>query len=174
VHPALLFRHCPSCGIPHIPDTVQPVTCAACGFTLFLNTTCATAGFLVRADGKVLFIHRAIEPAAGTLAIPGGFVDEGETAETALRREFREEVGIELSALHFLCSHPNTYHYMDVSYPVLDFFFTARASGDEKPAALDGVAEFYWLDPRKVDPAELAFPSMVYALEQYLTLTPPV
>jgi ADP-ribose pyrophosphatase YjhB (NUDIX family) len=173
MHPASHFRHCPSCGISRIPELVQPVTCSACGFTLYLNTTCATAAFLVRPDGTVLFIRRAHEPAKGTLAIPGGFVDEGETAEDALRREFREEVGIEPGPLQFLCSHPNTYHYKRVTYPVLDFFFTARAGGDEQAMTLDGVAECHWLDPRTVNPAELAFPSMSFALQQFLALTPP-
>jgi ADP-ribose pyrophosphatase YjhB (NUDIX family) len=154
------------------PDTTRPLVCAGCGFSLYLSTTCAAAGFLARPDGRVLFIRRAHEPAKGKLAIPGGFVDEGETAETGLRREFREEVGIEPDGLRYLCSHPNAYHFKGVTYPVLDFFFIARASGDEQPVALDGVAGCWWLDPAQVDPAELAFPSLVYALQQYLALTP--
>ena len=52
---------------------------------------------------------------------------------------------------------------------MLESFFTARARGDEAPASLDGVADFCWLPPEEVDPADIAFPSMVYALEQYLS-----
>ena len=172
MHPASHFRYCPSCGSPREPVVAQPVQCSVCSFTLFMNTTCATAAFLVRPDGRVLFIRRAHEPAIGTLAIPGGFVDEGEMAEDALRREFREEVGIDPGELQFLCSHPNTYQYKNVAYPVLDFFFTAHASGDEEAMPLDGVAECYWIEPKDVDPAELAFPSMSFALQRYLELTP--
>lgn len=174
MHPITVFRHCPSCGVVREPERTQPVSCTACGFTLYVNTTCATAAFLVRPDGKALFIRRANEPAKGRLAIPGGFIDEGETAEDGLRREFREEVGIHPAELQFLCSHPNSYYYKGITYPVLDFFFIARASGDEEPAALDAVADFCWIDPREVDPGEIAFPSMVYALKQLLSLTPSV
>jgi ADP-ribose pyrophosphatase YjhB (NUDIX family) len=162
------FRHCPSCGTARAPLPAQPFACGECGFTLYINTTCGTAGFLVRPDGRALFIRRAKDPAKGRLAIPGGFVDEGESAEDGLRREFREEVGIHPGELTFLCSYPNSYTYKGVTYAVLDLFFVAAASGDESPAALDAVDDFCWLDPRGVDPEEIAFPSMVYALKQYL------
>lgn len=146
----------------------QPLACAACGFTFYMNTTCATAAFLRRPDGMVLFIRRSKEPAQGKLAIPGGFIDEGETAEDGLRREFMEEVGLHIEDIDFLCSHPNQYLYMGVTYPVLDFFFTALASGEEKPEALDAVESYCWLDPQAVAAVEIAFPSMVYALRVYL------
>ena len=99
--------------------------------------------------------------------MPGGFIDEGETAEDGVRREFVEEVGFALDGIEFLCSHPNLYFYKEVTYPVLDFFFVARASGKEVPQALDGVASVHWLDPLRIDPEEIAFPSMRYAFEIY-------
>ncbi len=168
MHPALHFQYCPSCGTAREAARVQPIACAACGFTLFVNTTCATAAFLRRPDGKVLFIRRAHDPAKGKLAIPGGFIDEGETAEAGLRREFMEEVGLAISDLAFLCSHPNQYLYKGVTYPVLDFFFTANATGAEQPRALDAVDSFLWLDPATVSPDDIAFPSMIHALQIYL------
>ncbi len=166
--PFLLFRHCPACGAAREPLAAQPLTCTACGFTLYLNTTCAAAAFLRRPDGKVLFIRRAKDPAKGKLAIPGGFVDAGETAEDGLRREFMEEVGIRVADIAFLCSQPNLYHYKGLTYPVLDFFFTANATGGEKPEALDAVESCSWLNPADVNPEEIAFPSMVHALALYL------
>ena len=168
MHPLSHFRHCPSCGAGREPVHTRPLACTACGFTLYLNTTCAAAAFLRRPDGSVLFIRRAKEPAQGKLAIPGGFIDEGETAEDGLRREFVEEVGLHIAEITFLCSYPNQYFYKGVTYPVLDFFFTALATGEERAAALDGVDSFDWLDPRGVDMAEIAFPSMVHALRVYL------
>ena len=90
-----------------------------------------------------LFIRRAKEPAMGKLALPGGFIDEGETAEEGIRREFTEEVGFAPGAIDFLCSRPNLYLYKEVTYPVLDFFFVARSCGDEIPEPLDGVASVH-------------------------------
>ncbi len=162
------FRHCPSCG-EAFPGgaAADPLRCGACGFVYYFGPTCATAALLIDAAGRALFIRRAKAPAEGQLGMPGGFIGEGETAEEAVRREFVEEVGFAPEELDFLCSYPNSYDYKGVTYPVLDFFFVARARGDEEPQALDGVASVHWLDPLAVDPAEIAFPSMVQALECY-------
>jgi 8-oxo-dGTP diphosphatase len=50
-------------------------------------------------EPKVLLIRRKHEPFAGCWAIPGGFVDEGETLEEAARRELLEETGVEVDDL---------------------------------------------------------------------------
>lgn len=46
--------------------------------------------------GEVLMIRRGGEPYRGMLALPGGFVDVGETVEHAAVRELREETGVRL------------------------------------------------------------------------------
>ena len=48
-------------------------------------------------DGRrVLLVRRGQPPAQGSWSLPGGLIDVGETAEAAVRREVREECGIEV------------------------------------------------------------------------------
>ena len=58
-----------------------------------LTVDCAVFG-LDDEDLKVLLIQRAHEPFAGCWALPGGFVDVGESPEQAARRELQEETGL--------------------------------------------------------------------------------
>ncbi len=164
------FRHCPRCGAPFKPADKKPasINCSGCGFVYFFNPSIAAAGIIKRADGKALFIRRAKDPGKGMLAMPGGFVDFGETAEEAMRREIREEVGVELEGIRFLCSAVNHYAYKEVTYQVLDFFFTATVVEPAKATALDDVESVLWLDPKELKPEDLAFPSMRQALTEFL------
>ena len=53
-------------------------------------------------EGRVLLIRRGHEPYLGQYALPGGFVEIGETVEAACRREAQEETGIEVGSLRLV------------------------------------------------------------------------
>jgi 8-oxo-dGTP diphosphatase len=53
-------------------------------------------------EGRVLLIRRGNEPFAGSFALPGGFVEIGETVDVACRREVREEAGIDVGELRLV------------------------------------------------------------------------
>jgi 8-oxo-dGTP diphosphatase len=63
--------------------------------TLHLTTDCV----ICDKRGRVLLIRRKNEPFKGVYALPGGFVDIGETVEEACRREVLEETGLAVGAL---------------------------------------------------------------------------
>ena len=51
------------------------------------------------AENRLLLIRRANAPFRGLHALPGGFVDVGETVEQACRRELLEETGVKAGRL---------------------------------------------------------------------------
>jgi 8-oxo-dGTP diphosphatase len=53
-------------------------------------------GAVIVADGKVLIVKRAHDPRKGEWSLPGGRVELGETLVDALRREIKEETGLEI------------------------------------------------------------------------------
>jgi ADP-ribose pyrophosphatase YjhB (NUDIX family) len=164
-----LFRHCPRCGRPLAsPVSGNALDCAGCGFRYFFNPAVAVAVFITRSDDHVLLIRRAKEPAKDRLAPPGGFIDFDERAEDAVRREIREEIGLELAAVRFLSSQPNAYFYREVTYPVLDLFFVADAASDRMTVDAGEVAAVDWHPISNVRSEDLAFPSMQVAWRDFL------
>ncbi|GLZ39570.1 NUDIX domain-containing protein [Actinokineospora sp. NBRC 105648] len=86
--------HCSYCGTPYPPDLAWPRRCAECGQTTYVNPV-PVAVLLLPVDGGLLVVRRDVEPRRGQLALPGGFIDLGESWQEAAARELREEAGIE-------------------------------------------------------------------------------
>ena len=167
MRPTELFRFCPRCAAPRPPDNVglTPLKCGGCSFTFYFNPTVAAACYIFDPQGRVLTIRRAKEPSRGKLGVPGGFIDFGESAEDGMRREVREEVGLEIANVRFLLSYPNLYHYREVAYPVVDLYFAADAIDPEAAKPLDAVAAVEWRHLADLPDSELAFESMRVALD---------
>ena len=54
-------------------------------------------GAVIRDDkGRLLLVKRGHEPGAGLWSLPGGRIEPGETDAEALKREMREETGLEV------------------------------------------------------------------------------
>jgi 8-oxo-dGTP diphosphatase len=85
----------------------------------------------------VLLIQRKHDPFVGKWALPGGFVDAGETLEHATKRELLEETGVEVRKLWPVGTYgdpgrdPRGWTVSGVSYAVLPFRQAAAKAGDD-------------------------------------------
>lgn len=61
-----------------------------------------TVDGILQKGSAVLAVRRKKEPFQGRLALPGGFVNEGETVEDAFRREVLEETALEVEPIDIL------------------------------------------------------------------------
>jgi ADP-ribose pyrophosphatase len=162
------FRFCTRCGSDIVRVELPQVhRCAACGFRHFINPIAAVAALMTDREGRLLLLRRSHDPGRGKLGLPGGFVDVGETAESALKREIREEVGLEVHGFKYFVSLPNDYFHQGMITPVLDVFFCATVEGFEEARAVSEVQELVVVAPAHVDLAQMAFASNAEALRRF-------
>lgn len=62
----------------------------------------AVDAVLQMSDGKIVFVRRKKPPFQGWWALPGGFVEIGETVEQALIREVKEETGLDVKPVQLI------------------------------------------------------------------------
>ncbi len=89
--------HCSYCGNRYPGTAAWPRHCQACHNTSYLNPLPVVVVLLPLGDGLIV-IRRNIEPQKGTLTLPGGYLDLGETWQQGARRELHEETGIDIAA----------------------------------------------------------------------------
>jgi ADP-ribose pyrophosphatase YjhB (NUDIX family) len=89
--------HCSYCGALFLVDQPWPRHCVRCDRVSYANPT-PVAVLLLPVDDGLLTIRRGIPPGVGKLALPGGYVDLGETWQHAAARELWEEAGIRIDA----------------------------------------------------------------------------
>jgi len=112
----------------------------------------ATDCVVLDARDRLLLIRRGNEPFKGALALPGGFVDIGETVEAACRRELREETGLQAGALHLVGVYSDPQR--DPRGHVCSVAFFTRV-GEPTATAADDAATCEWVETN--DQPTLAF-----------------
>jgi ADP-ribose pyrophosphatase YjhB (NUDIX family) len=108
---AFFKRHafCSWCGTGFAPEAGWPRSCTGCGQTSYLNPTPVAVAVQPVGDG-LLVVRRGIPPAVGRLALPGGFIDLGESWQAAVVRELFEETGL-------VAHHDEVRHFDTLSAP---------------------------------------------------------
>jgi 8-oxo-dGTP diphosphatase len=105
------------------------------------------------AGGRIVLIRRKNPPHGW--AIPGGFVDEGESLEHACLREAREETTLEVELVSQLFSYSDPKR--DPRLHTISTVFACRAPAGVAPRGDDDAAEARWYAERDVPWAEMAF-----------------
>lgn len=129
---------CSACGQPSVAcEAGWARRCTGCGASVFPRVDPAIIVALLDQDDRLLLAsgprHRP-----GWRSVIAGFVDPGESLESTVRREAREEVGLEVTSLSYVTSQPWPFPRS------LMLAFTARVTGEVE---VDGVevtqADFY-------------------------------
>lgn len=109
-----------------------------------------TVDAIIEIQNGIILIKRKNPPPGW--AIPGGFVDYGETLEDAVCREAREETGLEIELVRQF--HTYSAPDRDPRHHTVSTIFIARATGT--PAAADDAMEL-GIFTKETLPEEIAF-----------------
>ena len=168
-HPLQLFIFCPVCGHGSFTERNEKAKqCDRCGFTYYFNPSGSVGVFLLNGNGELLIVRRAKEPSKGTLDLPGGFVDCFETAEDAVRREVKEETGLDVGSCNYLFSLPNIYPYQGFDVHTIDFFFECEAESFANARAADDAQEILVVSQSELRAEEFGLHSVSRAVALYL------
>jgi 8-oxo-dGTP diphosphatase len=107
-------------------------------------------GAIIFRGDSVLLVQRGKEPSYGKWSIPGGLVELGESLATAVRREVREETGLEVSVGDLVVTLDRVirdaegkieYHYILLDFVCDTKEGTPRPSSDALDCAFVSIAD---------------------------------
>lgn len=135
-------RYCHFCGnrlAEKVSDGRLRLFCRTCDAPIYENPIPATCLIVPEGSEKILLVKRSVEPKSGLWCLPGGFMELGETPETAALRELEEETGLKGKIDRLLGVTTNTspqYHtVLMIGYLVKDAVGTLQADDDASDLA---------------------------------------
>lgn len=113
-----------------------------------------TVDVILQRESKVLMVRRKKDPFKGQLALPGGFINEGETAEQAAKREAMEETSLEVEPIDILGVYSDPRR--DPRKHVMSTVFICIVVGGQDRAG-DDAASLEWIELADVERQQVAF-----------------
>ena len=147
--------------------------CPNCGKQYFFNAKPTVGLVLFNSKDEILLTKRARDPFKDWWDVPGGFVEPGESLEQAVERELKEETGLSVSDLKYICSVPEDYNFRDEIIPVVAATFTGKANDSEKVIVADDVSDYKFVPSQEVDIDSIAFTSQREVLRKILNKDKP-
>jgi len=113
----------------------------------------ATVAAIIMSDNQqILLTKRNVEPFRNTWCLPGGHIEQYEKAYEAIKREVKEETGLNFDGT-FFGWFEEIFPKMNIHNVVMVFKGMAQGT----PTVSDEVAEMKWFDPEEAKNLPLAF-----------------
>lgn len=116
-----------------------------------------TATSVIIRENRLLLVKRNQEPFKGAWDLCGGYMQEGETPEQTIRREVKEELGVEVTEATRIKDFPGVAKWKDSLNPIISHVFLVDFEGQIN---LDGEnSDFAWYPLKDLNPEDISFDS---------------
>jgi ADP-ribose pyrophosphatase YjhB (NUDIX family) len=163
---AASLNYCSRCGSPLVFGAVagedrDRLACSACGHIAYVNPRLVVTTLPVTESGEVVLLRRGIEPAIGSWAQPGGFLEVDETVAEAAVRETLEETGLDVEPTEILGL------YTRLEAAVVTIVYEARIVGGT-PGPTPEALEVATFAPEDIPWGGIALKTTYWALVDWL------
>lgn len=167
----MIFTFCPRCAgkLKVYSDGSKRFICSVCAFTLYKNPAPTVSALFIKEE-NILLTKRAVDPQKGYWDLPGGFLEENEHPKEGLKREMKEELGVEIIIGDLFDIVMDWYEFQGERISTLNlYYFATMKNTDMRPD--DDISEAKWFSLAH-PPKNLSYKNngiIISKLKRYLT-----
>lgn len=165
--PKKAFRVCPRCSGKLFQKSSNLLQCSNCGFKFYINPVPCNGVIIENQKGEILLVRRAVAPKKGFWDLPGGFININEDLEQSVKREIKEELGVEVEVKKIVNVYNDHYLYQNINFPTLGIVVSAKIVGGELKAR-DDVSGYRFFKQKAIPFEKIAFKGIKRGLKDYL------
>ncbi len=161
------YKFCPRCSGNLIFKKDNLLVCNKCNFEFYINPSPCNAVIIENEKQEIMLVKRKFDPMKGYWDLPGGFINAYESFEDSVKREIKEELGVEVKLGKTIGVYKDIYVFQDVENPVIVIVVLAKITKGIIKVS-DDISGYKYFPKDKVLKEKLAFPTIRLGISDYL------
>lgn len=163
------YKFCLLCGGKLKTKSEYVLQCKICGFSTYINPVPCNGVIIQNGKNEIMLVKRKVNPKKGYWDLPGGFLQPNENLEQSVKREIKEELGVNVEMKDIIGTYKDEYMFQDILIPTLGIVVTAKPSSFNFKAK-DDITSYKFFAPNEVLKQKLAFRSLRESLHDFINL----
>lgn len=169
MNPQKAYKFCPRCKRKFKKSSDYVLACTSCGYKFYINPAPCNSVIIENKKGQIMLVKRRVDPKKGFWDLPGGFIQPNENLERSVKREIKEELGINVEMEEIIGTYGDEYEFQNVLVPTLGIVVTAKASSTDFRAK-DDITSYKFFALKDVLKQKLAFRSLREGLRDFIKI----
>lgn len=167
MNPSKAYKFCPRCSGDLIWEKENLLICKNCNFKFYINQSPCNAVIIENEKKEIMLVKRKFDPMKGYWDLPGGFMNAYESLQDSVKREIKEELGVEINLGKIIGVYKDIYVFQNIANPVIGIVVLAKIKKGIIKVS-DDISTYKYFPKDKVLKQKLAFPSIKQGVSDYL------